>query len=92
MLFDLDTPKYLIRDRDTKYGNLFSEGINHFGIKQIITAYKSPWQNSYVEGVIGSIRRECLEHIIILNESHLRIVQIGMTKINKRKNIIGVVP
>ena len=74
LLFDYDTPKYLIRDRDKKYGNLFSEGINQFGITPIVTAYRSPWQNGYVERVIVSIKKECLDHIIILNEAHLRNV------------------
>jgi putative transposase len=74
MLFDYEPPKYLIRDRDKKYGNLFSDGINNFGIKQIITAYRSPWQNGYCERVIGSIKRECLDHVIVLNEDHLRTV------------------
>jgi transposase InsO family protein len=74
MLFDYETPKYLIRDRDKKYGNLFSEGINNFGIKQIITAYRSPWQNGYCERVIGTIKRECLDHVIVLNENHLKSI------------------
>jgi hypothetical protein len=51
LLFEYDTPKYIIRDRDTRFGNLFSEGINQFGIIQIVTAYLSPWQNGYVERV-----------------------------------------
>ena len=42
------------------------------GIKEVVTAPRSPWQNAYVERLIGSIRRECLDHIIILNERHLR--------------------
>jgi putative transposase len=74
LLFDCRTPKYLIRDRDKKYGDLSSEGINQFEITPIVTAYRSPWQNGYVERVIGSIRRECLDHVIVLNESHLRNV------------------
>ncbi|MGE5681049.1 MAG: integrase core domain-containing protein [Bacillota bacterium] len=74
LLFNFDTPKYLIRDRDQRYGNQFTEGIEHFGIKQVVTSYRSPWQNGYVERVIGSIKRECLDHVIILNESHLRSI------------------
>ena len=74
LLFEYNPVKYLIRDRDTKYGKLFSETIRHFGIKQILTSYRSPWQNSYVERVIGSIKRECLDHVIVLNESHLRTI------------------
>jgi transposase InsO family protein len=68
--FDYKAPKYMIRNRDKKYGMLFSEGIKNFGIKQIITVYRSSWQNGYCERVIGSIRRECLDHVIILNEKH----------------------
>ena len=74
MLFDYDAPKYLIRDRDKKYGELFGNGKNQFGITPIVTAYRSSWQNGYVERVIGSIKRECLDHVIILNENHLRII------------------
>src|ERR1035437_4071189 len=74
LLFDYDTPKYLIRDRDTKYGRLIGGKKNRFGIDEIVTAYRSPWQNEFVERVIGSIKRECLDHVIILNENHLRII------------------
>ena len=42
------------------------------GIEEVVTAYRSPWQNAYAERVIGSIRRECLDHMIILNEDHLK--------------------
>ena len=60
MLMDYDIPpKYLIRDRDMKYGKLLNGRENQFGIDELITAYRSPWQNGYVERVIGSIRREC---------------------------------
>ncbi|MGE5683341.1 MAG: transposase [Bacillota bacterium] len=54
LLFNYDNPKYLIRDRDQRYGNVFTEGIKNFGIKQIVTSYRSPWQNGYVEPVIGA--------------------------------------
>jgi transposase InsO family protein len=72
VFYDAETPKYLIRDRDRKFGNLFTGGITGFGIREIITTYRSPWQNGYVERVIGSIRREFLDHLIIINETHLR--------------------
>jgi len=73
--FPWDTaPSYLIRDRDSIYGSLFMRRVSSIGIKQIRTAKRSPWQNPYVERVIGSIRRECLDHVIILNERHLRRV------------------
>ena len=73
--FPWDTPpKYLIRDRDGIYGFDFTRRVSALGIKQIRTAKRSPWQNPYVERVIGSIRRECLDHVIIFNERHLRRV------------------
>src|ERR1035437_5742672 len=75
LLFDFAIlPKYLIRDRDMKYGTLLGGKKNLFGKEEIVTAYRSPWQNGYCERVIGSIKRECLDHVIILNESHLRSI------------------
>jgi len=65
-------PKYLIRDRDGIYGAFFRRRVKHMGIEEIITSRKSPWQNPYAERVIGSIRRECLDHVIVLGEQHLR--------------------
>jgi len=67
-------PKYLIRDRDSKFSHDVSSCIKNMCIQEIVTAYRSPWQNGYVERVIGSIRRECLDYFIILNENHLRKV------------------
>jgi transposase InsO family protein len=66
------TPRYLIRDRDAIYGNQFQQQAKALGIDEIITAPGSPWQNAYAERVIGSIRRECLDHVIILGERHLK--------------------
>jgi transposase InsO family protein len=51
---------------------LFKKSISDFGINEIITAYRSPWQNGYVERVIGCVRREFLDHVIVINENHLR--------------------
>jgi transposase InsO family protein len=65
-------PKYLIRDRDKIYGDFFVQRANKMGIKEVKIAPKSPWQNPYAERVIGSIRRECLDHYIIFNEKYLR--------------------
>ena len=65
-------PRYLLRDRDASYGAAFRNRVRAMGIKEVVTAPQSPWQNAYVERLIGSIRRECLDHIIILNEHHLR--------------------
>jgi putative transposase len=73
--FPWDTaPRYLLRDRDASYGSDFRSRIEAMNIKEVITAPRSPWQNAYVERVIGSIRRECLDHIVIFNERHLRRV------------------
>ena len=71
--FPWDTaPRYLIRDRDGIYGRDFGRRVKTLGIKQILSAPRSPWQNPYVERVIGSIRRECLDHVVVFNEIHLR--------------------
>jgi transposase InsO family protein len=71
-LHDSEIPKYLIRDRDCRFGKLFKKSVSDFGIQKIITAYRFPWQNGYVERVIGSIRIEFLDHVIVPNENHLR--------------------
>jgi transposase InsO family protein len=65
-------PRYLLRDRDAAYGQTFRDRVAAMAIKEVVTAARSPWQNPYVERVIGSIRRECLDHIIIFDECHLR--------------------
>jgi transposase InsO family protein len=71
--FPWDTaPRYLIRNRDGSYGGVFRSRLDAMGILEVLTAPQSPWQNAYVERVIGSIRRECLEHVIVLNAGHLR--------------------
>jgi putative transposase len=65
-------PRYLLRDRDGVYGSEFRRRVASMGIEEVLTAAKSPWQSPYVERVIGSIRRECLENVVVLNERHLR--------------------
>jgi len=65
-------PHYLLRDRDGSYGEKFHEAASSLGIREVLTAPQSPWQNAYVERLIGSIRRECLDHVIVLNEIGLR--------------------
>jgi hypothetical protein len=73
--FPWDTaPRYLLRDRDASYGQHFRRRVAAMGITEVITAPRSPRQNACVERVIGSIRRECLDHIVIFNERHLRRV------------------
>ena len=66
-----EAPKYLIRDRDLIYGAEFTKRIKSMGIEEVRTTFRSPWQSPYVERLIGSIRRECLDHMIVLNEAHL---------------------
>ncbi|MGB5312357.1 MAG: integrase core domain-containing protein [Polyangiales bacterium] len=65
-------PKYLIRDRDKIYGAAFVHRARAMGIEQVLTAPQSPWQNPYCERVIGTLRRECLDQVIVLGEQHLR--------------------
>jgi len=65
-------PKYLLRDRDAVYGRQFQSRVKSLGIDEVVTAPRSPWQNAFVERVIGSIRRDCLDHVIVLNERHLK--------------------
>ena len=73
--FPYDTaPKYLIRDRDSIYGNYFQYRIKNMGINEIKISYRSPWQNPYCERIVGTLRRECLDHMIVLNERHLRSI------------------
>ena len=65
-------PRYLLRDQDASYDLGFRNRVRVMGINEVVTAPRSPWQNPYVERVIGSIRRECLDHIVIFDEAHLR--------------------
>jgi transposase InsO family protein len=66
-----DAPRFLLRDRDSIYGQHFKNRIKNMGIEEVVTAARSPWQNPYVERIVGSLRRECLNHFIVLNERHL---------------------
>jgi transposase InsO family protein len=65
-------PRYLIRDRDACYGSIFIRRVRLLGIRDHPTSARSPWQNAYAERLIGSIRRECLDHIVVTGEQHLR--------------------
>jgi transposase InsO family protein len=65
-------PRYLLRDRDCIFGGAFRKHVNAMGIKEVLSAPRSPWQRAYVERVIGTIRRECLDHVIVFNEASLR--------------------
>ena len=73
--FPEDTaPRYLIRDGDQIYGDCFRHRLRDMGISEVLTAPQSPGQNSLAERLVGSIRRECLDHMIVLGEKHLRRV------------------
>jgi transposase InsO family protein len=65
-------PRYMIRDRDRIYGIIVTRRLRAMGIQDKPTAPASPWQNDFSERLIGSIRRECLDHVIVLGEAHLR--------------------
>ena len=70
----MPTARYVIRDRDRIYGETFQRRVEHLELKQVVIAAHSPWQNAYVERFIGSLRRECLDHIIALDERQLPCV------------------
>src|SRR5664280_2684040 len=67
-----ETPRYLLRDRDQIYGAIVTRRLRAMGIRDKPTAPASPWQNGFAERLIGSIRRECLDHIVVMGEAHLR--------------------
>ena len=62
-------PRFLLRDRDGIYGDYFQKRVKDMGIEEVPIAPRSPWQNPYCERVIGSIRRDCLDHVVVLNEA-----------------------
>jgi len=66
-----DIPRFIIRDNDSIYSHYFKDRVKDMGIEQAPTAPRAPWQNPYCERVIGSIRRDCLNHLIVLNGRHL---------------------
>jgi hypothetical protein len=67
-----NAPRYLLRDRDGIYGNEVRLRISSLQIEEVLTAPRSPWQNPYAERLIGSIRRDCLDHFVIFNARHLQ--------------------
>jgi transposase InsO family protein len=67
-----EAPQYLIRDRDRIYGAIVTRRLRAMGIRDKPTAAASPWQNGFAERLIGSIRRECLDHVVVFGEAHLR--------------------
>jgi hypothetical protein len=70
-------PRYLIRDLDGAYGEVFIRRLRSMGIRDRPTSPRSPWQNGYAERLIGSIRRECVDHILVVSERHLRHVLLS---------------
>ena len=69
---DQEAPRYLLRDRDSIYGGEFRRRVQGIGIAEVLAAAHSPWQNPFAERLIGTIRRELLDHVIVLNAGHLR--------------------
>jgi transposase InsO family protein len=70
--FPFDTaPRYLIRDRDSVYGDEERRALAGMGIEEVVIAPRSPWQNPFVERLIGTLRRDLLDHVIVFNERHL---------------------
>jgi transposase InsO family protein len=67
----------LIRDRDRAYGEIFIRRARSIGIQDRPTSFRSPWQNGYAERLIGSIRRECIDHVVVLGDRHLRHVLLS---------------
>jgi transposase InsO family protein len=65
-------PRFLLRDRDGVYGADFRQRVKSMGIEEVIIAATSPWQSPYVERMIGSVRRECLDNVVVLSERHLQ--------------------
>jgi transposase InsO family protein len=76
--FPWDTgPRYVLRDRDGVYGHEFTSRVDQMGIKEVKAAPRSPWQNPYVERLIGTLRRDCLDHVIVVRENQLRRILQG---------------
>jgi len=72
--FPEQTPlRWLLRDRDSIYSDTFRRRVPGMGITEVVSSPASPWQNPYVERLIGSVRRDCLNHVIIFNAKHLRL-------------------
>ncbi|MFH1144019.1 MAG: integrase core domain-containing protein [Candidatus Eisenbacteria bacterium] len=69
-----NAPRFLLRDRDGIYGEHFCRRVRNIGIEEVVIAARAPWQNPFVERVVGSICRECLDHVIVVNERHLKRV------------------
>ena len=80
------TPSYLIRDRDACYGTAsFTRRLRSLGIRDHPTSARSPWQNGHAERLIGSIRRECLDHVVVFGQRHLRVLLRAATTIQRAR-------
>jgi transposase InsO family protein len=77
---DDSAPAYLLRDRDAIYGDFFRQRVRGMQIQEVLTAPRSPWQNPFAERLIGSIRGECLDHVFVHSERHLRNILTGYFK------------
>jgi transposase InsO family protein len=90
--FPWDTaPRYLIRDNDGAYGQAFTHRVRGMGIRDRPIAARSPWQNPYVERLIGTLRRECLDHVLIFDEQHLRrILTLYALYYNESRTHLGL--
>jgi len=77
------TPAYLLRDRDQVYGEPFRHRVKGMRITEVLTASRSPWQNPFAERLIGSVRRECLDHMVVLGERHLRRILTAYFALDK---------
>ena len=84
-------PKYLIRDNDRAFAGVFKARVRAMGIRDRPTSVRAPWQNGYVERLIGSVRRECTDHLIVFSEEHLRrILAKYLTYYNEARTHISL--
>jgi transposase InsO family protein len=88
--FDLPG-RFLIRDNDKIYGTYFQDRVDGLGLEQIRTAFRSPWQNGFAERWIGSLRRDCLDHVITVNERQLRrVIRLYVDYYHKDRTHLGL--
>ena len=84
-------PGYIVRDRDRAFGKAYVRRLRAMGIRDRPTAPRSPWQNAYAERLIGSIRREVLDHVVVLGERHLRhLLSSYMTYYNEARTHLSL--
>jgi hypothetical protein len=87
----ISPPRYLLRDRDSIYGLLFQRRAEALGLEEVRIAPHSPWQSPYIERLIGSIHRECLDHVIVLNEAHLhRLLKAYFAYYHRSRTHLGL--